>query len=468
MGQIQSIEELIGLLLRRRLLIGAVTVFGIVITLLYVVGRPDVFESTAVIQVQSPTVANAEVGSTVARESSAQRLQVIQQQLTTRDNMLAVIARHGLYADLPLSDDQKVHLLRISLRFETVASAATTGFGAPAEVSAMLISAKADTRARAARVANDFAQGILDAGYAGQTERTQEAASFFRDEETRLKADILALETQRTAYQNSHSGTLPAQRDLLRSELTGLETELRTLDQALVAARNELATIERKTTLRATDRRQLDSLGAEIETLGAQSSALNARRDAIQALLSQSPEVDRTLAEFDRTLTQLQSQYEVVTRRTAEAETAAKLQDRQQGESFTLLERAAEPDYPISGGRRKLTMVGAVASFLLGVVVAFVLDLLHPVLRTQRQMERELDLRPIVVIPEIRHPGKSLRQSLLPGMARLSDLSRGVPDFAGRVTSQSNAATAAGLSPLQTALGGAFVVLLVAAAAAMT
>lgn len=467
MGQIQSIEELIGLLFRRRLLIGAVTVFGIVMTLLYVMSKPDVFESTAVIQVQSPTVANAEVGSTVARESSAQRLQTIQQQLTTRDNMLAVIARQGLYTDLPLTDDQKVHLLRISLRFETVASAATAGFGAPAEVSALLISAQAPTRAQAARVANDFAQGILDAGSAGQTERTQEAASFFRGEETRLKAAILALETERAAYQASHSGALPAQRDLLRSEQTGLETELRSLDQALVAARNERAAIERKTTLRATDRRQLDSLAAEIETLSAQSEALTARRDEIQSQLSQSPDVDRTLAEFDRALTQLQGQFEVVTRRTAEAETAAKLQDNQQGESFTLLERAAEPDYPISGGRRKLAMVGAVASLMLGVMVAFVLDHLRPVLRTQRQLERELDLRPIVVIPEIKRPGKSLRQTLLPDLPRLSDLSRGVPEFAERMTAQGTTATA-GLSPVQTAFGGALVLLLVAAAAAMT
>ena len=467
MGQIQSIDDLIGLLLRRRLLIGAVTVFGIVMTLLYVISKPDVFESTAVIQVQSPTVANAEVGSTVARESSAQRLQAIQQQLTTRDNMLAVIARHGLYADLPMTDDQKVHLLRISLRFETVASAAATGFGAPSEVSALLISAQAGSRALAARVANDFAQGILDAGYAGQTERTQEAASFFRDEETRLKAEILALETKRTTYQNSHSGALPAQRDLLRSELTGLETEMRTLDQALVAARNERAAIEQRAPLRATDRRQLDTLTAEIATLSAQSDALSARRSDIQTLLAQTPEVDRTLAEYDRALTQLQSQYEVVTRRTAEAETAAKLQDRQQGETFTLLERAAEPDYPISGGRRKLAMVGAVASLILGVIAAFVLDHLRPVLRTQRQLERELDLRAIVAIPEIKRPGKSLRQALLPEMPSLSDLSRSVPELAGRVSAQGSTATA-GLSPVQTVLGGAAVLLLVAAAAAMT
>lgn len=466
MGQIQSIDELIGLLLRRRLLIGAVTVFGIVMTLLYVIAKPDVFESTAVIQVQSPTVANADAAATAPRENSAQRLQAIQQQLTTREAMLAVIARHGLYADTGLTDDQKVHLLRISLRFETVASAAATGFGQQSEVSALLISATAGTRAQAARVANDFAQSILDAGATGQIDRAREALGFYREEETRLKAQIDALGAEFAAYQTENRDALPAQRDLLRTELTGLETELRTLDQSLVGARNERAVIERKDTLRATDRRQLETLVAQIDTLAAQGSALEARRAEIQATLAKGQDMDRAIADYQLTLAQLESQYEVLTRRSADAETDAKLQDRQQGGSFTLLERAAEPDYPISGGRRKLAVVGAVASLFLGVVLAFVLDHIRPVLRTRSQLERELDLRAIVAIPEIAPAGRSLRQKLTREIPKLSDLARRLPD--APIAGPRNAVFAPHLSRAQTVMGGITVILLVGIAAAMT
>ncbi|MFN4171562.1 MAG: Wzz/FepE/Etk N-terminal domain-containing protein, partial [Pseudorhodobacter sp.] len=135
MGQIQSIDELIGLLIRRRLLIGAVAVFGVVMTLLYVMAKPDVFESGAVIQVQTPIVTDPTSGVQVPSQS-AQRLQAIEQRLTTRENMLAVIARHGLYDGLPLSDDEKVHLLRLAVRFQPVASVASPQFGAPSQVSA--------------------------------------------------------------------------------------------------------------------------------------------------------------------------------------------------------------------------------------------------------------------------------------------------------------------------------------------
>lgn len=409
MGQIQSFDEFIGLLLRRRLLIGALTVFGFVMTVLYVISKPDVFESTAVIQVQSPTVANAEAAANVPRANSAQRLQTIQQQLTTRENMLAVIARHGLYANAPLTDDQKVHMLRLSLRFDTVASAAAAGYGQPSEVAALLISAQAETRAQAARVANDFAQGILDAGANGQMERAREALGFYREEEARLKAQMDALETEFSTYQSQNRDALPAQRDLLRIELSGLETELRTLNQSLVAARNERAVIERKTTLRATDRRQLDSLIAQIETLAAQGKALEARRAESLATLAKAQDVDRAADEFRRNLAELQSQYAAATRRSADAETDAKLQNRQQGETFTLLERAAEPDYPISGARRKYALLGAFASVALAIMAAFLMDHLRPVLRTRSQLKRELDLVPIVAIPEIKAKGMPWR-----------------------------------------------------------
>lgn len=463
MGQIQSIDELIGLLVRRRLLIAAMTVFGIVITLLYVISKQDVFESTAVIQVQSPNAATADGTTTAPHENSAQRLQTIQQQLTTRENMLAVIARQGLFSGTALTDDQKVHLLRISLRFETVASAAAAGFGQPSEVSALLISAKAATRAQAARVANDFAQGILDAGANSQAEQSRQALSFFRQEAAELKAQIGSINSDLAKYQAQNLDALPAQRDTFRTELTGIETELRSLDQSLVAARNDRAVIDRKQVLRVTDRRQLDSLIAQIETQTAQAQALETRRAEILASLAKAQDFDRTIDTYQRNLTQLQNQYAEVTRKSASAETDAKLQSLQQSETFAMLERAAEPDYPISGGRRKLAMAGVVASLVFGIIAAFIIDHIRPVLRTRSQLERELDLRPIVAIPEIKHSGLSLRSWFPDDLPKLSEF--------GPSQNPSALGTRAAIGPLsrtQAIIGGIVVIVIVALAAAMT
>ena len=49
-------------------------------------------------------------------------------------------------------------------------------------------------------------------------------------------------------------------------------------------------------------------------------------------------------------------------------------------------------------------MAGGVASVIAAVALAFLLDLLSPVLRTSRHVERELDIRPVVIIPEMKRP----------------------------------------------------------------
>lgn len=487
MGQIQSIDELIGLLIRRRLLIGAVAVFGVVMTLLYVMAKPDVFESGAVIQVQTPIVTDPTSGVQVPSQS-AQRLQAIEQRLTTRENMLAVIARHGLYDGLPLSDDEKVHLLRLAVRFQPVASVASPQFGAPSQVSALIVYAQADTRARAARVANDFAQSILDAGAEVQTGRARESVEFFTRQQAELRDQIARIETELAAFKVENAAALPAQRALREQELVGLETDLRALDQTLVGLRNERDAVAARQSQRITDRRQIETLEEQIATLAAQRAALDASRSEIRGLLLLAPEVDRRLSAFERNLDQVQDQFEAVTRRLAEARTAMDVEQRQQGETFTLLERAMEPDYPVSGGRRKLAVAGALASLMLGVGLAFVMDMLNPVLRTRAQVERELDLTPIVAIPPIRGIGTAVPdgafargmsrlrgggQSARPSAARGAEARIGaLPARAGRFAGEARIlVSGAGpdrLSPMGIAMGGSAVLLILMIGVAVT
>ena len=154
-------------------------------------------------------------------------------------------------------------------------------------------------------------------------------------------------------------------------------------------------------TLRATDQRALAEIDSRAAVLAAQRGALVARRSQIDAILSQTPEVERVLSGFDRALQQLQQQYEVINRRLAEAETTQRLAEQQQAERFTLLERAVTPQYAIGGGGKKMVIAGAIASIVGAIGLAFVLDLLNPVVRTAQQMERQLDLRPVVSIPEV-------------------------------------------------------------------
>lgn len=400
MGHIQTLDDLIGFLIRRRLVIIAITVLGVALSILVAKSRPKVFETSAVIQVLSPVV---EEGSTTAQTSgSAEQLQIIEQQLTTREALIALMERHGVYANLPgLSLDQKVGLLRNSVSFQQVASAAPQTFGAPPRVSALIITARLGDPEQAARVANDFAQSMLDRGTAGQSSRADTNVRFFQEDEARLRTAIETLEDEIATYRNENASALPAIETARQDELVSVETDLRELDQAIVALTSEQTAIQALQTIRATDQRRLDEIGSTLLLFQAQRAALADRQASIAAAMSQTPEVERTLRGYERQLQQLQDQYTVVSRRLAEAETDVRLAAGQQDERFSLLERAITPEFALGGGAKKVAAAGAIASLLAAIGIAFLIDLLRPVVRTEAQMIRELDLRPVVTIPEI-------------------------------------------------------------------
>ena len=411
MGQIQSLEEFLNLLVRRRWLILAVALIGALMSAVYAKSRPDTYETAAVIQVESAAVQGAEAQRNSA---AAATLQLIEQRLTTRENLAVVIERHGLYAGLPLSIDKKIDMLRSAVSFQGVDSAAGQTFGEARNLSAILVFARMGDPDLAARVANDFAQGILDQSAAGQRARADQNVAFFRQEVARIGEAITLLEAETVAYKNANTANLPEVRDARRDELVSLDTDLRRLQQDMVALTGEAAQINAKATLRETDRRALDDIAARRAVLEAQITSTTARQAEIEADLAASPEVERVLATYDRQLDQLRSQQDAATTRMVQAETDARLAELQQAERFTLLERAIVPESAMGGGNKKLAIAGAVASLVAGVVLAFVLDLMHPVVRTAAQMERQLDLRPVVTIPEIKpeKPGRGAMKLL--------------------------------------------------------
>lgn len=402
MGQIQNLEDLVGFLRRHLRLIVAVAVIGAVASAIFARIRPDIYEAFAVIEVQGAQV--VQEGS----PGSAQLMQSIEQRLTTRENLLAVIDRHGLYADLTaLSDDERVALLRASVSFEGIAAAGSNPYAGPAQLSAIIIRAGNTDAGLAARVANDFAQGVLDMSSSGKLRQARDTLAFYQEEEDRLSAEIARVEAEVADYKLLHavSGVAEAQ----RAELVSVEADLRQLDQNLVALMEEQRQLSARGSLRTTEQRQLQELDTQIAVLTEQKAALTGRRAELATALASQPEVERALAGYLRQLDQLNDSLAVVTARLAEAGTAVKLAERQQDERFALLERALTPERSVGSGGRKLFITGALASLLAGLALAFVLDLLKPVLRTSAQMERQMGLRPIVAIPELDLPGRRRR-----------------------------------------------------------
>ena len=419
MGPIQTLDEFLSLLFRRALLIAVVALVGTVLATMFALSRPQMYEAVAVIQVQTPIIDGQEPTSQ-ARSDTAANIQAIQQQITTRENLLAMAERHSLFGNAPLADDQKVNALRASVTFQNIAGAGEPSFGSSSSVSALMITTRFGTAELAARLANDFAQGVLDLSVARQSAKTKETLAFFTSEQARIAAEVAAIEAEVAAYKNAHLGALETD---AASARTALDTDLRRIAQDLLAVQSERATLEAKPRLRETDRRRIEQLVAQESVLQRQSKALEDQRATIDARAAQSPEVERTLGGYDRQLQQLQGQYAAISARKTEAETTLRLEQENHTEHFTLLERAVVPPYPSGGGRKKLAIAGAIGSLVAGVAIAFLLDLMNPVLRSAAQMQREVDIRPVIVLPDL-----NLQKARhLPLLHRLWDRARQSP-----------------------------------------
>lgn len=394
MGPIQTFEDLLGLARRRFWVIFLVTVIGTLFAAFYAKTRPDMFESAAVLQVEMPMV--TEGGQAAATSVNVmQLLTSIEQRLTTRDNLIALIERHALFADAPgMSVDDKVDVMRRSIRFQSVT-------GPTGALSALIISAQAGQAENAARVANDLAQSVLDLGAEGKRATAEASFEFFKEQESRLWEQMIALEAEIATYRDANRSSLPGVREARQDEIAELDTSLRALEQEINGLQSEEAQIRALESLRATDRRRLEDIGLRLSVLVAQRAPVAARRAELEATLGDTAEVERALSGYERQLRQLQDQYTIASQRMAEAETAQSLAARQQTERFALLERAITPEYAMDSGAKKTAIAGLIGSLGLAIVLAFALDLLNPVIRTAAQMERELNLRPIVSIPEV-------------------------------------------------------------------
>lgn len=404
MGPIQSIPEFLSFLRRRGLLIAVIAVIGVLGGILAALNSERVYSATAVIQVINPVI-NGE--GAVASTTLARRIQTIEQQLMSRENLLELARRYDMFRDSELNTTQQVALLRQSISIQSIA-AAHPGYAGDGALSGLVITTNAEDPGIAAAISNELADLLLRQSAASRQESAQAALRFFQQEEERLQGSIAALDGRIAAFQTENEGLLPGAQILRREDLRRLEDSRLEIERDIVQLQSELATLDAASGRTVTQRR-ITQLTDEISRRNDEAALIGARIDAIRTELLRAPEVERESAAMERTMTQLQTQLTSATERRREAELGLRIEDDQQSVRFVLLEAALAPEYALSSGRRKTAMAGVLAGLAAGFGLAFALELLNPVLRTARQMERELQLRPVISIPYTR-PASELRR----------------------------------------------------------
>jgi tyrosine-protein kinase Etk/Wzc len=391
MAQIDSVGQALKALKRRAALAVMVFLLGCAATLFVVMNHDRVYVATASVQIETPRIALD--GSAMRGGSSIDnRIILIEQRLMSRDTLERIIADNNLFADIEgLSTATRVALLREMVTISRIMDM-SMGWRPDAQSTGLLISVQMGNAQIAADVANTFLEMVLSEGRNRATSRAEDTLSFFAAEEQRVTGQMTEVESRIAALKTEYAGALP--------DAAGIRAEqLQQLRAAQLALEQQIITFEQ-----GRDRLRFDEAARQEAIFAQQAGLVTARIEEIRALNDIAPEVERQLNQMERTRARLQEEFTAITTRRAGAAMTQLLESRDQSDRFEVLEHAIAPEEPVGSSRRKLLMMGIVASLLGALGVALGLEWISPYLRTSAQIERTLGLRPVVVIPDLRVP----------------------------------------------------------------
>lgn len=393
---VQTPAEVVSALWRHRWLAGGVLVAGSAISLQVALMQPRSFESSALIQIDNLQSVNPEGDARTSLASSAW-LEQIEARLMRRDHLLQILDDYGLFSDLPATDSEKVALLRQTLRIVPVNQRAPV-YGVEPAMGLLQVTAQANSAELAATLANDLAAQLVALNAEIVEQRVQETAAFYIHEETRLEQQIADVDARISDYRRRNFDVLPTGLHNRTEELLQLGVSTREIDAELVGLRRkQAATNDRGSAL---ERQAAEELQRQISVLETQREALQARVAEIEDTARQSVTAEAELAALDRERDTLREQLVGVANRRVAAESQQRRDSSMVSDSFTLLEKAVPPDYPMSSQRKKIALGGGMLSVLAALALTLLMEMRRPVIRTAAQMERITGLRPVIDLPD--------------------------------------------------------------------
>ena len=387
MGQISTLSDVLGLLRRRAWLIVLILMIGLPAAVFYALGRPQLFEATAVIQIEAPQVAATSATQPAPAPQGDTQLDLIQQKLMTRDVLIGMIEKFGIFpADMPLTE--QVAQLRGAVTITKLIDPAQA-FQPNVQPTGLSITVRLANAQQAADVANEFLAGILAEAQSRSESRATRTLEFFVAEEARISAEIDAAETAFAHFKEANGASLP-------DGVIGQRDQQSRLVQSRIALDQQIIQLQTNS-----DRLREEEVARQNDLLEQQRNLIDQNIATIQAALDAAPEVQRQFSAFDRQIGQLQEEFRVITTRRTEAAMNQLLETQDQAARFEVLETAIVPEFSVSASRKKVALAGAVLSGLLALGLAFAVDLMNPAIRTAAQLERELGVQAVVVIPHL-------------------------------------------------------------------
>lgn len=305
--------------------------------------------------------------------TASERIQLIQQRFMTRDNLLSIANRFGLFPQRP----RLLDLMRESTRIKPVEVEGRQGTSAIA----FTVGFEYESPELAMRVASEFVALILNEDARSRTSRATEAVKIFTSETKDIEDQLESTQMQIFDIARRPRDAVPEVPEQERSQLAALAALKAELIQkasvysdahpAVTALKKRIAAMEKTLT----------------QSARAPAKAPSTQADDIEALKRQREVLEKRLADANSKL--------------ATARLTERLDRDQQSERLQVIESPALPQRPVKSGRLKLAGLAFAAAIALGIGTVIAAEALDGSIRGRHQLIGIVDSQLIVSIPYI-------------------------------------------------------------------
>jgi polysaccharide biosynthesis transport protein len=331
------------------------------------------YTANAKLLVESQQIPEDLVKSTVTAEAP-ERIQVIQQRVMTRENILALVDKFKLFENRKdLSRSEVVDEMRKRIVFAQIDVARiNTGRRNEKMTTAFSIEFSHERPETAMRVASDIVTFIVEADVKSRTERASDTTKFLARETERLTTSITEIQNKLSEFKLQNSASLPEKLAFNMTLLERTERGIADLQRELIANEEQQRLVSLEAAVKqagATDlynpqnaiRKRLAEAKADYEvraqTLAERHPDMRAMRKAIAALeteLRKTPEIDESQVAVLTPQAQLYQERVETLKKAAEVmvEQQAKLED-DANRLRAIVARTPETGNELSGMERK-------------------------------------------------------------------------------------------------------------------
>lgn len=446
----------------------SIVVAGIALTIAYLM--PTVYGASAKILVEPPQIP-AEMAKPTVQTHPLEQLQIIQQEITRRENLLELAERLDIFGDAAarLSEGEIVENLRARTEFALV-PADTQG------ATIFSVSFQAREPELSARVVNELVSIILEKNMDMRASKAGDTLEFFDKEVARLARELEAHDEAVLEFRNANINALPDSVEFRRNQLSNLQERMLLLEREESSLRVRRTNLVRifETTGQVTSNGPVSleqemlrdlkrSLSEQLSIFSEDSPKIVALRARIVGLqdevqksqsahksdgvmsdldlqlsdiderlafierektsitknlgdlartIEATPQNETTLNGLERHRANIQAQYTNAVAKLAEASTGEQIEIRAKAGRFTLVEPATPPESRVSPNRKRIAGMGVAMGIFLAMGAVIALELMNRTVRRPTDLGDILEEPLLGTVPYIWTPGEQQRRQL--------------------------------------------------------